>query len=418
MLIKTLLNHCHKFKHFVYQRVYFENGFHGQPRMVVEIEARANSKKLCSKCLKSAPGYDTLAPRDFQFIPIWGIPVFFRYARRRVQCPIHGPTVEHLPWADGKSPLTHTLKIYLSQWAKHLSWKTVAEIFNVTWQNVFESVEYVVEYGLKHRLLGAIKAIGVDEIQYRVGHHYLTLVYQIDSGCRRLLFVGKGRNESALKGFFKRLGQARCAALEAVCTDMWKPYLNVIAQMAPNALNILDRFHIMKKFNEAIDHTRRQEARKMKEDGYQPLLKNARWVLLKNKENQTTQQLAKLRELLQYNLKTVKCYLLREAFQKFWTYKSAYWAERFLKQWTQRAMYSKLDEMKKVAQMLRNHQDLILNWFRAKERLSNGIVEGFNNKAKLTMRKSYGFKQFRTLEVALYHQLGELPLPKLTHIFL
>jgi hypothetical protein len=201
MLIKTLLNHCHKFKHFVYQRAYLENGFQGQARMIVEIEARVNSKKVCSKCLTAAPGYDTLAPRDFQFIQIWGIPVFFRYARRRVQCPIHGSTVEHLPWANGKSPLTHALKIYLSQWAKHLSWKTVAEIFNVTWQNVFESVEYVVEYGLKNRLLGAIKAIGVDEIQYRLGHRYLTLVYQIDSGCRRLLFVGKGRNESALKGF-------------------------------------------------------------------------------------------------------------------------------------------------------------------------------------------------------------------------
>ena len=173
----------------------------------------------------------------------------------------------------------------------------------------------------------------------------------------------------------------------------------------------------MKKFNEAIDATRREEVRQLKEDGHEPILKKSRWVLLKNKKNQSTTQLAKLRELTKYNLKTVKVYLLREAFQKFWKYKSPYWAEQFLKQWTRRAMYSKIDEIKKVARMLRAHQPLILNWFKTKERLSNGIVEGFNNKAKLTMRKAYGFKQYRTLQIALYHQLGALPEPEFTHKF-
>jgi transposase len=385
--------------------------------IIVEIKARSGGAKLCSNCQKPCPGYDTLSSRDFRFIPIWGIPVFFRYVRRRVKCPEHGIIVEWLPWADGKSPLTHALKIYLAQWARHLSWQTVAEIFKVTWKNVFESVEYVVEYGLKHRCLDGIKAIGVDEIQYRLGHQYLTLVYQIDEGCRRLLYIGKDRTQKTLKKFFDSFGEVRSSALEAVCSDMWKPFLKVIASMAPQAINILDRFHIMKKFNDAIDAIRRKETRQLEKDGYEPILKNSRWLLLKNKKNQTTSQLAKLRQLVRYNLKTVKAYLLREAFQKFWTYTSPYWAEKFLNQWTKRAMYSKIDEMKSVAQMLRRHQPLILNWFRTKKRLSNGIVEGFNNKAKLTMRKSYGFRLYRTTQVALYHQLGELPVPKLTHEF-
>ena len=417
MLVQTLLNRCYKFKSFIYTRVYLLQVCNGESHMIVEMEARANGQKFCAKCRKPCPGYDSLQARNFRFIPIWGIAVFLRYARRRVDCPQHGVIAEWLPWADDQSRLTHAFKIYLAQWAQHLSWKKVADIFKVTWGNVFEAVEYVVEYGLKHRCLEGIKALGIDEIQYRLGHQYLTLVYQIDAGCRRLLYIGKEHTEETLHGFFDFFGAVRSRALEAICSDMWKPYLTVIAARASQAINILDRFHIMKKFNEAIDETRRQEARQLEQDGYEPILKNSRWLLLKDKSNQKASQLAKLRQLLHYNLKTVKAYLLKEAFQHFWQYTSPWWAEQFLVQWTKRAMASKIEAMKEVARMLRRHQPLILNWFKTKERLSNGIVEGFNNKAKLTIRKAYGFKQFRTLEVALYHQLGDLPVPELTHKF-
>jgi transposase len=288
----------------------------------------------------------------------------------------------------------------------------------VSWHNVFEAVQAVVTYGLHHRDLSGITAIGIDEIQYQNGHRYLTLVYQIDTDCRRLLYIGKERTKKTLRTFFATFGEERCKALKVVCSDMWGPYLKVVASMVPNALHILDRFHIMKKFNEAIDQTRRREAKRLKQDGYEPVLNKTRWLLLKQKRNQSTSQLGRLRELLRYNLKTVKVYLLREAFQKFWTYKSSYWAEQFLNQWTRRAMYSKIDEIKNVARMLRSHQPLIMNWFKTKKRFSNGIVEGFNNKAKLTMRKSYGFRHEETLKIALFHQLGNLPEPEFTHSFL
>jgi len=414
MLIKTILNFCHKFNSFVYDNVSIE-AHNLNTIIIVDIKARSNGKKLCSICRRQCSGYDRLKPRLFKFIPIWGIPVSFRYALRRVNCPVHGIVVEYIPWSSGKSHLTDIFKIYLSQWAKYLSWNTVAEIFNVNWYQVFESVEYVVEYGLKNRVLLNIKAIGIDEIQYRIGHVYLTLVYQIDSGCRRLLYIGKDRTAKSLLRFFRQFNIT--STLEVICSDMWKPYLKVIRKKAPQALNILDRFHIMKKFNEAIDNTRRQEARQLEEDGFEPILKHSRWCLLKNKNKQKESQLAKLKELMKYNLKSVKCMLLREAFQKFWTYKSSYWAKRFFNQWIEKVKQSNLDEMKKVAKTLKHHEELIFNWFKTKERYSNSIVEGFNNKAKLTMRKAYGFKQFRSIEVALYHQLGDLPLPVLTHKF-
>ena len=169
--------------------------------------------------------------------------------------------------------------------------------------------------------------------------------------------------------------------------------------------------------NKAIDKVRAEEARKMKADGYEPLLTNTRWLLLKNPENLTDKQDIKLSELLQYNLKSVRSYLLKEDFQQLWTYVSPYWAGRFMDTWCTRTMRSKIEPMKKMAKQIRKHKPLILNWFEAKGEFSSGIVEGLNNKAKLTMRRAYGFKSFNTMEIALYQALGNLPVPKSTHRF-
>lgn len=411
MLIKTLLNKCYSVKYFIYGNVSLINDC-----VTVAVSRRKNSPGRCSKCYHPASGYDRLKERRFRFIPLWGLKVEFIYTPCRVNCPEHGVITEHMPWADGKSPICEPFKIFLAYWAKLLSWQGVAKQFQVTWQNVFESVEYVVEYGLKYRILDNIHAIGVDEVQYQVGHKYLTLVYQIDVGCRRLLFVGKDRTAKTLLRFFYRF-KGYTDQIKAVCSDLWKPYLKVIKRKLKSAVHILDRFHVAQYLNKAVDETRRLEMSRLKQDGFTAILEKSRWCLLKNKKNQKPSQLAKLSDLLCYNLKTVRCYLLKETFQQIWTYKSRWGAERFLKVWLTRALRSRLPEIKKVAKSLRKHQDILLNYFSVKERLSNGPVEGLNLKVKLTMRKSYGFRCFRTAELALYHVLGELPLPTVTHRF-
>ena len=122
-------------------------------------------------------------------------------------------------------------------------------------------------------------------------------------------------------------------------------------------------------------------------------------------------------ELLKYNLRTVRAYLLREEFQRLWEYKLAWWAEKFLDEWTGRVMRSRLEPMKKVARTIRSHQPLILNWFRARGEVSAGAVEGLNNKVKLVTRKSYGFRTPEVAKLALLHNLGRLPEPERTHRF-
>ncbi len=416
MQIKTILNHVQKFKSFVYgeARLLADNK---QPILEVDVHERSNSRPLCSVCEQSAPGYDRQSQRRFEFIPLWGIKVYLLYAPRRVNCKHCGVKVEHMPWAVGKRSITVNYAWYLAEWSKRMSWQEVAEAFRTTWHHVFCSVEMAVTWGRERQDLSGIVSVGVDEIQWQKGHKYATVVYQIDDGHKRLLWVGEHRKIKTLIRFFRWLGKERSKKLQNVCSDMWRPYLKVIKKKAPNAINILDRYHVMAKISTAIDKVRAEETRQMKADGLEPILTNSRFILLKRPENLTEKQEVKLAELVQYNLKSIRAYLLKEDFQQFWEYVSPYFAGKFLDAWCTRTMRSQIEPMKKIAKTLRNHRELLMNWFKAKGMLSSGVVEGFNNKAKLTMRKSYGFRTFRGLEIALYHAMGDLPVPKTTHRF-
>ena len=182
----------------------------------------------CSQCRRPAPGYDRLPERRWQFVPLWGIATWFRYAPRRVQCPEHGVVVEYLPWSDGKRPLTCALMGFLARWARRLSWRETARVFQTSWESVYRSVEWFVEWGLAERQLAGVESMGVDEIHW--GHglraaNFLTVIYQIDGHCRRLLWVGQRRTEATLRRGLKALGPEVVKGLRFVCSDMWKPYL-------------------------------------------------------------------------------------------------------------------------------------------------------------------------------------------------
>jgi transposase len=411
----TILNRCHRFPGFVYQQARFSSD---HKSIEIAVRPRKGSGAVCSRCHQPAPGYDQLSERRFEFIPFWGFLVFLLYSMRRVDCRRCGAVVvEEVPWGDGKRTLTRAYMLFLARWARRLSWKETAEAFRTSWEKVFDAVEHVVIFGLENRKLGAIDAIGVDEIQYAKGHKYLTLVYQIDLDVTRLLWVGKERTIESFQGFFTTIGDEVTSKIVFVCSDMWEPYLKVIREKCSDALHILDRFHIVAKMNQALDDVRAEEARRMKQEGFHPVLKKSRWLLLKRQENLTGKQRFRLRDLLRYNLKSVRAYLLKEAFQQLWDYNSPAWAGKFLDEWCRHVMRSRIEPMKKIARTLRRHRELILNYFHAQKLLSSGVVEGLNNKAKVTMRRSYGFRTFRALELALYHTLGKLPEPESTHEF-
>ena len=416
MQIKTILNRIQKHRGFVYGTVQLEEQVSGLA-LTVDLVPHRRNRPRCAGCAQPGPVYDRLAPRRFEFVPLWGLRVFFVYMMRRVDCPHCGVTVEQVPWADGKHQLTTTYQWFLARWAKRLSWQEVARVFDTSWDQVFRAVALAVAWGRDHVDLTGIRAIGIDEIHWQHGSNFLTLVYQIDATRKRLLWIGQHRRAKTLLRFFRWFGKERTAALGFICSDMWQPYLKVVAKKAGQALHILDRFHIATHMSEAIDQVRRAEVRSLRERGRQPLLTRARWVLLKRRANHTREQRARLRELVQHNLRAVRAMLLREWFDDFWHYRSLDWAGAFLDEWCVQVMRSRLEPMKNVARMLRRRRELLLNWFRARGAISAAIVEGFNNKAKLTTRKAYGFRSYRCLEMALYHTLGHLPEPEATHRF-
>ena len=414
MLLTRLLNACHHFPGFVYTAARLRTT---DNTIEIDVRPRQGSKGRCSGCLAPTSGYDQLSQRGFEFIPIWGFAVVLLYCMRRVDCRRCGVKVEEVPWGTDKHQLTKAYMLCLAQWARKLSWKETALSFHTSWEKVHQAVAYVVEWGLLHRQLGPIRAIGVDEIAYGKGHKYLTLVYQIEAGCTRLLWVGEERTKAAFQKFFDLIGAGLAQRIEFVCSDMWKPYLDVIKKNCTGALNILDRFHVVAKLNLAIDEIRSGEARQLIKDGYEPVLKRSRWRLLKRPDNLTDTQRIKLGEVLRYNLKSVRAYLFKEYFQNFWQYESPTWAGKFLDQWCTEVMRSRIDPLKKFVGTVRNHRELLLNYFRARKEFSSGVIEGLNNKAKVTMRKSYGFRTFKATELALYHVLGKLPEPQLAHRF-
>lgn len=355
--LKTLLNFKENYPGFVYPDVQLKNVKDSQ-RIEVTVKPRQGSKGICSGCGKRQPGYDRLTQREFIHVPLWGIIVVLLYCMRRLSCPTCGIVVEIVPWSFGKSPLTIGYSWFLSEWAKLLSMQEVARQFKTTWHHVFSGVSMAVIWGRERIDLSGITAIGIDEI-YWAKSSFMTLAYQIDNHCKRLLWCGEKGTEKTINEFFHWFGEERSLLLKFVCSDTWKPYLKAIAQYAKNALNILDRFHISQKLSEAINKVRATETTSLLTQGKNIILKHSRWALLKNQEKLTEKQKIKLKDLLACNLKTI-----------------------------------------------RSHKQLILNWFEAKNAISLGAVEGQNNKVKVVIRKSYGFKTGEILKISLYHKMA------------
>ncbi len=216
MRIQTILNRVEKFKSFVYGEAALEEHDDG-PALVVQMVPRKNGRVFCSGCGRPGPTYDRLEERRFEFVPLWGHLVFLAYRMRRVDCKRCGVTVEMVPWCDGKNQLTITYRWYLATWAKRLSWSEVGSIFRTSWDSVCRAVEHAVEWGLAHRDLSQVTALGVDEIAWARGHTYLTLVYDIGGETKRLLAVDGGADGSRACGRVWKVSASRSAGRCNTC---------------------------------------------------------------------------------------------------------------------------------------------------------------------------------------------------------
>jgi transposase len=423
LTVKTLLRQVQDFCGFAIRQVR-QNITAAGPRIDVELAADSRRPPLCSCCKKPGHRHDQTRRREWLFVPLWNIPVYLHYTPRRVVCATHSVVkVEWMPWSQGKSPYSKACMHFLATWAKRLSWSQTATIFHASWDAVRRSVEWMVNWGLDHRDLSGVSAVGIDELHHGRGKtslNFLTLVYQINRGSRRLLWIGQSRTEATLRKGFDELEKRHngfLAGLEVVCSDMWKPFLKVVRQRCGQALNVLDPFHVARHLNVAVDSVRRGEQARLVDKESKKRTKGARFLMLKRGTTVRGKAREKLKAVLASLGQTSRAWELKESFRRFWRYKSAAWASAYLHEWTCRAMRSRIEPMKKVARMLRAHQPLLLNYFRAKRQYTNAMVEGMNHKARVSLARSYGHRSFEILKLVLYHTLGELPEPPIPHKF-
>lgn len=409
MLFKSIVRKTLGVKHHVVKTIRYEGA-----EVVVDLEVRRNRRLACSVCGTRGKVRDRLRVRDWRHVPMWGIPVTLRYAPARIRCPhCDAIVVEAIPWSQGKCRLSQGLIWLVSAWCKWLPWDRVAKLFGIHWNTVATAVRQAVSYGLAHRDLGDVLYIGIDELSRRKGHVYVTNVYDLKN--KRLIWSGEGRSTETLDEFFREHGEALKGRIQGVCCDMWQPYIDRIKEHFPEATLVFDRFHVVQNLLKAVDQVRREEAQELKKTNPE-LLKKTRYLWLKNPENLTDKQRARLGYLEQLNLRTNRAYLLKESFREFWEYGMKGWADRFLTKWFWWATHSRLKSMRDFAWTLRNHREDLLNYFNL--RIDNGAVEGMNNKAKVVSHRCYGFRTAKTYITALYHCLGNLPEPKLVHKFL
>lgn len=381
--------------------------------VIAHVDRLGKRKLKCGRCRASCRRtHGRLKARTWRDLSLRDRPLRIRYQPFRVVClRCKKVKVEKVPWAEPWSRVTMALATAVALLARQLNWLEVARHFRLDWKTVAQIVRHVVADGLKRRPWKPLHIIGVDEVSRKRGHRYLTLVYDLQR--HRLIWIGEDRKKETLDSFFRWLTKRRSRSIHAVCCDMWAPYAQSIRQHLPQATLVFDRFHLVRHLMEALDEVRRLEVRSLSGPDKQ-LIKGTRFLLLKNPWNLTDTQRESLSSLTRLNLRLVRAYLLKETFRQFWNYKSPGWAKRFLKHWLWWASHSRLEPMKKFAQLVRTHIDGILAW--TKLRISNGALEGLNNKVKLVSHRSFGFRTITYYIAAIYHVCADLPLPDYTEL--
>jgi transposase len=374
----------------------------------VHMDRRGRRLLRCGLCrLRGREVHSLRKEREWRDLSIRKLPLLLCYRPRRVKCPRCGVRVEDFPWAEPWARVTRALAHAVAVLARELSGQGTAREYRLNWKSVATIVKRAVRYGLRHRKRPPLHLLGIDEVSRRKGQVYLTVIYDLER--RVLLGVGEDRTEDTVRKFFHEArGPRRCRTLRVVCMDMWAPYRNVVREQAPSAQILFDRFHIVKHLHEAVDEVRRGLWRRLSAKA-RTTFKGTRWWLLKNPWNLTDTQRERLSTLVRWNSPRVRAWYLKEAFQLFWTYQQPKRAQQHLAKWMRSAMRSKLQPFNKFVRLLRSHLDGVLAWTRS--RVSNGAVEGMNNKIKSISHRSFRFRTPKTFIAAIYHCCARLPLP-------
>ena len=377
--------------------------------VVVGVRARRR-RPVCSRCGQLvAVSYDS-ARRRWRHLDLAGRRCFVEARLRRVRCPDCGVRVEAVPFARAGARHTLAFERMVAFLAQQVAKTTLQRLLRIGWQTVGRICARVVA-PLLHpgRLLG-LRRIGIDEISYRRGHRYLTLVLDHESG--QVVWASEGaRQKRSLDGFLAALGPAGAATIEAVSIDMAPGYSQALGERLPHARVCIDAFHVIKLANQALERTRRTKwrlhhgRRQTAEDRW---LIGARWALLTGAERHSERQRDLLAELERANSDLYRAYLLKEQLRALYQLPDPDQAPRLFDAWLTAALESGLSHFEKLAKTLGRFRDGILAAIEL--RLSNGRLEGLNAKVRLLSHRAFGFHTANALIALVYLCCGGLQL--------
>lgn len=382
----------------------------------VTIEVRLwNRVARCGGCGSRAPLYDRQRSRRWRHLAVGAVILWVRYAPRRVSCRECGVRCERVPWAAStESRFTAAFEEFAAYLARATDKTAVSKLLGIAWRTVGGIIERVVGRRLDAGRLDGLTHIGVDEFSYRKRHHYVTVV--VDHVARRVVWAAEGKSGETLERFFDELGVERAARIECVTMDMSAAYLKVVQAQVPRAQVVFDRFHVQKLVSEALDQVRREQVRGVNEVGEKHAIKHSRFALLKNPWDLTRRESQKLAEVKGNNEPLYRAYLLKETLAQALSYAQPRRAKRALEEWLGWASRSRLKPFVRVGRTIRSHRERILAYI--DYRLTNGLVEGINNKLRMIARRAYGFHGPEPLVAMLFLCCGGVqlnpPLPRRT----
>jgi transposase len=360
---------------------------------------------LCKRrCTIKRLGRDVRTWRD---VCVCGWTVFFIYAPKEIECPTHGRVQEEIPWADKLARVTYRLEYLVLVYSQMMTQKAAGQLLRIpssTFSDILHRSITRIRDG--HRIRG-LAAVGIDEVSYRKGHKYVTVVYDLERS--RVVWVGPGKERKTIDRFFNDvLSDYQKKKIEWACCDMSPTFIGAFKDHCPNARLVLDRFHIAKALSKAMDEVRKEEWRKV-EGPERKALKGLRWVLFKHPTNRTAKDKRVLAMTRKSNRRIHRASVLKDEFDQFWNYKAEWAAKRFLKAWSTAALKSRLQPIRDFVATLRKHAEHIITFIPS--RLTNATAEGLNRIIRMIKNRASGFRTVGAFIDLIYLAIGDVDIP-------
>ena len=378
-------------------------------KMHVEVYAAhaSGARFACPECGTELAVYDHLAERVWRHLDSCQFLTFLHARPPRVSCPQHGVRQVRLPWADAGSRFTHLFEVLAIDVLLAANVKRAAEILRISWDEAWHLMERAVLRGRAAKGSALPRHLGVDEKAIAKGHRYMTVVCDLEQAT--VEYVGEERNEEGLAAYFKAFPLEQRQAIEAICLDMWAPYINACQAHVPQAAQkmVFDRFHIMRQVLKAVNKVRHQEHRALLKKGDTSLAKT-KYLWLYSAENVPLLAKEHFEQLRGMELKTARAWALKESLRELWNYKAQRWARRFWKHWYFWATHSRLAPMVYVARLIARHLANVLTYFT--QRVTNAVAEGLNSKIATVQKRACGYRNRDHFKIAVYFHCGGLNL--------